>query len=123
MLENQTPMRRSPPPKPGAPLRVAGLIILLVGLVCAGLVYGLSKPDVSPDEMATPDNSKIAARDVARNYGQMGAFSYSVGEYLQDPATRAGIIALASILVASGCFYIAHLQTRDPHNYRPDVKK
>jgi hypothetical protein len=122
MAEDKTTPLATSPPRPGAPMRIAGIVILLIGLAVAGLVYGLSKPEALPDELATPDNSKIVARDVARNYGQMGTFSYSLSEYLKDPAIRAAVIALTSVLVASGCFYIAHLQTRDPEHYRSTPK-
>lgn len=117
MPDNQTSPRPPSRPKPGAHTRLAGIIILAFGLVTAGLVYGLSNPpDTSPDEMATPDNSKIAARDIRLNYGQMGAFSYTLGEDLKNPAFQAGLIAGFAILISGVCFYIAHLQTRDPHN-------
>lgn len=123
MSNGQTAGRATSYRKPGEAMRMAAVIILIIGLVSAGLVYGLSKPaEISPDDMATPETSKRSARDVSLNYGQMGAFSYNLGEDLKDPRIQAGIIAAVSIFVAGACFYIAHLQTRDPHNYRPDTK-
>ena len=93
--------------------RIAGVVILVVGLTSASLVYGLSARPDSPDELNTPDNNKRVARDVASNFGQWGAYSYNLSQALHDPAILAAVIAIGSILVGGGCFYIAHLNTRD----------
>lgn len=120
MPENEITPSPAISTKPGAGFRTAGVIILLIGLVSAGLVYWLSTPaEVLPDELATPENNKKAARSIETDFGKMGDFSYALGEDLKDPLNRAAIVAIASILAASGCFYIAHLQDRDPHAHRP----
>ena len=107
MVENQTT------PNLASNFRIAGVVVLIIGLAIAGLVYGLSTRPDSPDELSTPDNNKRAARDVATNFGQWGAFSYNLSQALHDPATQAAIIAIGSILVGGACFYIAHLNSRD----------
>jgi hypothetical protein len=119
MAEEQTTSRPASPHQPGARVQLAGIIILAVGLVTAGLVYGLSKPaEDLPDELGKPENFKRSARDLASNFGQMGVFSYDLGQELQDPAIQAAIIASVAILISGGCFYIAHLQRRDPEARR-----
>jgi hypothetical protein len=113
MAANQTTPDPVAPPNLVGSFRTAGVVILVIGLVIAGLVYWLSpRPDL-PDDLNTPDNNKIVARDVASNFGQWGTFSYNLSQALHDPATQAAIIAIGSILVGGGCFYIAHLNTRD----------
>src|ERR1700722_13908142 len=120
MPDNQATSTPASASTPGAKFRTAGVIILLIGLVSAGLVYWLSTPaEVLPDELTTPENNKKAARSIETDFGKMGDFSYALGEDLKDPLNRAAIVAIASILVAAGCFYIAHLQDRDPHAHRP----
>jgi hypothetical protein len=52
------------------------------------------------------------ARDIEVNFGKMGVLTSSLAENLQDPATQALIIVVASIVLAFGCFYVAHLQDR-----------
>jgi hypothetical protein len=113
MAENQTTPGPAAATNLAGSFRIAGIVILVIGLAIAGLVYGLSPRPDSPAELNTPDNNKRAARDVASNFGQWGAFSYSISEDLHDPATQAAIIAIGSILVGGACFYIAHLNTRD----------
>jgi len=98
---------------PGKKMRLAGVVILSAGLLSAALLWGLSKPaEVLPDEFATPDNSKRAARDIGTQLGQMGVLSYSLAEKMKDPDVQAGLILAVSFLTSAGCFYIAHLQMR-----------
>lgn len=113
MPENQTTLGTASAADLARNFRIAAVVILVIGLVAAGLVYGLSARPDSLDDLNTPDNNKRAARDVASNFGQWGAFSYNLSEELKDPAIKAGIIAGATILLAGACFYIAHLNGRD----------
>lgn len=115
---NITPGPASAPNLAGK-FRIAGIVILVIGLASAGLVYWRSAPPDSPDELNTPYNNKRAARDVANNFGQWGAFSYTLNQDLQNPAIQAAIIAVASLLLSSGCFYIARLHARDIQSNGP----
>jgi hypothetical protein len=97
----------------GARLRTIGLVVLLLGLGGAVLRYGLSAPSKdSSADLPTAETSKKVARDIEVNFGKMGLLTNSLAENLQDPATQALIIVVASIVVAFGCFYVAHLQDR-----------
>lgn len=104
-------------PKAGTPLRIVGVLILLLGLGAAGLVYWMSAPpeDLS-DDVLTSGNSKKVERAIEVNVGKMGVMMDGLSEDLQDPATQAIVIAVASILVASGCFTLPACRpaTRNP---------
>ncbi len=100
-------------PANGAPLRMIGVVVLVAGLVIAGLVYGLSKPpEVLPDELANPAGYKKSAREMDTIYGRMGGFSYAVTQDLKDPMVQAVIIAIGSVIVATGCFWVAEIKRR-----------
>lgn len=106
------------PPEParraGFTLRIIGTVILVLGLGGAGLSYWLSAPtDDLSDEVLSSSNSKAMQRTIEVNVGKMGVFVATLSEDWQDPATRAMVIAVVSILLASGCFYLALLQARD----------
>jgi hypothetical protein len=97
----------------GTTLRIIGAVILALGLGGAGLVYWLSAPpDDLSDEVLRASNSKRVQRAIEVNVGKMGVVMDGLAEDLEDPATKAIVIAVAAILLASGCFYFAHLQAR-----------
>jgi hypothetical protein len=110
------------PPRAGTALRIVGAVILFLGLSTAGLVYGLSPPpaDLS-DDVLSARNSKKVQRAIEVNVGKMGVVMEDLTEDLQDPATQAIVIAVGSILLASGCFYFAHLQARGEEADGPTV--
>lgn len=97
----------------GTALRIIGAVILVLGLSGAGLVYRLSAPpDDLSDEVLRSSNSKKVQRAIEVNVGKMGVFMDGLAEDFEDPATKAIVIAVAAIFLASGCFYFAHLQAR-----------
>jgi hypothetical protein len=105
--------------KAGARLRTVGVLVLLLGLSGAGLVYWMGAPPVDlSDDVATPATSKREARAIEANVGKMGLFMSDFLEDWQYPGTKAGAIAVASFLVASGCFYFARLQARGGESMR-----
>jgi hypothetical protein len=102
-----------PPRRAGAALRLIGAIILVLGLGGAGLVYCLSTPpDASSDEVLRSSNSKRVQRAIEVNVGKMGVVMDGLAEDLEDPATKAIVLAAISLLLGAGCFYFAHLQAR-----------
>jgi hypothetical protein len=86
-----------------------GALVLLLGLGSAGAVYWTGSPpvDLSSDP-ATARDYKMETRDIEINFGKMGLLMNEWMADLERPGTQAGMIALVSILVASGCFYFAH---------------
>ncbi len=89
-------------------LRMIGVLVLLLGLGGAGVVYWTGSPpeDLSADP-ATARAYKTEARDIEINFGKMGLILNEWMADLQRPGTQAAIIAVGSILVASGCFWFA----------------
>jgi len=85
-----------------------GVLVLLLGLGGAGAVYWTGSPpvDLSSDP-ATARDYKTETRDIEINFGKMGLLMNEWMADLERPGTQAGLIALVSILVASGCFYFA----------------
>ena len=88
---------------------MVGALVLLLGLGGAGIVYWTGSPpvDLSSDP-ATARDYKTETRDIEINFGKMGLLMNEWMTDLERPGTQAAIIALVSILAASGCFYFAH---------------
>ncbi len=95
-------------------LRTLGVLILLLGLGGAGVVYWTGTPpeDLSADP-ATARSYKTESRDIEINFGKMGLLMNDWQNDLKYPGTQAVIIVAASGLLASGCFFFAHLLDRD----------
>jgi len=101
------------PRRAGTVLRIVGTLILVLGLGGAGLVYWLSaRPNDLSDEVLRASNSKKVQRAIEVNVGKMGVVMDGLAEDLEDPATKAMVIAAVTILLGAGCFYFAHLQAR-----------
>ena len=91
-------------------LRIAGVLVLLLGISGAGLVYwlGTRSPDMMDDpSMAGFNNAQ--RRQMGQLYGEMGLMIDQFSDDLKQPGTQAGIIVVVSVLVASGCFHFARL--------------
>jgi hypothetical protein len=95
-------------------LRLSGFIVLLVGLGGAGVAYwlGTRAADVSGD-LTMVGYNKSEERQMGILYGKQGKLIEDWTNDLKQPGTQAGIIAGASILIASGCFYFARLSYFD----------
>ena len=91
-------------------LRLAGALILIVGLTAAGTVYwlGTRAPDL-PDDPSMIGFDRAAKRQIGILYGRFGEFTEDLTEYLKRPGVQASIIILVSAGVAFGCFRFAHL--------------
>ena len=97
-----------------ARLRTVGVLVLLLGLAGAALVYWTGAPP--PDWSADPSTArayKTESRDIEINLGKMGLVLNDLMAALKRPGTQALLIAAASILVSSGCFYFARLPDQD----------
>jgi hypothetical protein len=106
-------------PKRGGRLNIIGILVLLLGFGGAGLVYWTGAPpeDLS-DDLATTRAYKTETRNIEMNFGKMGLLMTDLMEDLSHPGTQAGLIAAASILVASGCFFCA--RRRGSEDQSPD---
>jgi hypothetical protein len=91
-------------------LRLAGIIALLLGLIGAGAVYWLGSrgPDFSEDPSMTAfDRNKERQMEIL--YGKQGELIENLTNDLKQPGTQAALIAAASVIAASACFYFARL--------------
>lgn len=97
-------------PRPGARLKLAGILVLVLGLVGAGVVYwlGTRAPDVSED-LSMVGFSKARTQQMARLYGKSGLLIDEWFEDLKKPGTQAALILVFAAFVAGGCFYVARL--------------
>jgi hypothetical protein len=89
-------------------LRSAGLLLLLLGLGGAGVVYwtGTAPEDTAADP-ATARAYRTERRDIEINFGRVGVITNDLEADFERPGTQAAVIAVVSILLASGCFGLA----------------
>jgi len=95
-------------------LRLAGVIVLTLGIVGAGLVYwlGTRTADMS-DDISMVGFNKSEQRQMGILYGKQGELIEDWSNDLKQPGTQAGIITAAAVIIASGCFYFARLSDFD----------
>ena len=104
----------APAPLPSARrparLRLAGVLVLVLGLAVAGVVYwhGTHTPDVM-DDLSLQGFNRARDRQMGMLYGKMGLLTENLIDDLKQPENQAEIIAAISILSAAGCFYFARL--------------
>ena len=95
-------------------LRIVGVIILLLGIVGAGIIYwlGTRSPDLSGD-LSMAGYNKPVERQMEILYGKQGELIEDWSNDLKQPGTQAIIIIVATVLIAGGCFYFARLHDYD----------
>jgi hypothetical protein len=91
-------------------LRIIGTFVLVAGLAAAGLHYIINGRSSAPtmDELM-PGYSERRARTNSIIMGNMVVTLMGWVEGFKDPTTQAITIAIVSVLVAWGCFWIAGL--------------
>ncbi len=100
-------------PQAAVRMRKIGALVLAAGLAGAGLLYWKGPPPRNlSDEVSTARTSKKLAHEIELNTGKAGLMVNDLMENLQYPKTQAAIMAVASVLVGAGCFYIARLIDR-----------
>jgi hypothetical protein len=93
-------------------LKIIGTVILLSGIIGAGIVYWTRSPDLS-DDLSMVGYNKPAQRQMAILYGKQGELIEDWSNDLKQPGTQAIIIIVAATLAACGCFYFARLLDYD----------
>ncbi len=93
---------------------MAGVGILVLGIVVAGAVYwlGMRSPDVA-DDSSMLGYDRPAERQMETLYGKQGDLIEEWSNDLKQPGTQAVIIILSAALVAGCCFYFARLLDYD----------
>ena len=86
------------------------MLVLLLGLGGAYAVYriGTREADLTDDALLT-GFARAESRQMGIMYGKIGLLMADLMAGLRRPGAQAAIIAAVSILIAGGCFYIAHL--------------
>jgi hypothetical protein len=112
--KNNLPMPVSSAKQRARKFRIIGVIVLALGVAGAGIVYwlGTRSPDLSDDLSMTGFN-RAEERQMGMLYGKQGELIEDWSNDLKQPGTQAVIIAAASVIIASGCFYFARLSDQD----------
>jgi hypothetical protein len=95
-------------------LRISGVVVLVIGILGAGIVYwlGTRSPDV-PDDLSMVGYNKPVERQMGILYGKQGELIEGLTDDLKQPGTQAIIIILTAALAAGCCFYFARLLDYD----------
>jgi len=113
-VNDKTPGPVSPSKRRARRFRITGIIVLMLGIVSAGIVYwiGMRSADLSDDpSMVGYDRAETQQMGIL--YGKSGELTENWSNDLKQPGTQAIIITVASALVAAGCFYFARLSDND----------
>jgi hypothetical protein len=94
--------------------RIIAVIVLLLGIICAGWVYWLGTRSLdASDGISMLGYNKPEERQMGMLYGKQGELIENWSNDLKQPGTQAIIIAAASAIIAAGCFYFARLSDLD----------
>jgi hypothetical protein len=106
----QTIMPDAPAKKHARLLRITGASVLVLGLVTAGVIYGvgLCNAKLNNDPSMLGFN-RAEQRQMGQLYGKSGQMVDDWMDDLKQPGTQAVLISIASVLIAAGCFYFARL--------------
>ncbi|MDE3154310.1 MAG: hypothetical protein KGN76_04370 [Acidobacteriota bacterium] len=90
--------------------RAAAFIVLIVGVVGAGLLYWLETRSAQPSmEELMPGYTKMNDRQMGILFGQTGVFLSDGLDKLKQPGVQAIILVVAALLIAWGCFHVSRL--------------
>jgi hypothetical protein len=93
-------------------IRIIGAIVLLLGIIGAGIVYWTRSPDLS-DDLSMVGYNKPEQRQMEILYGKSGEIIEGWANDLKQPGTQAIIIIVTAVLIAGCCFYFARLLDYD----------
>lgn len=104
-----------------ARLRMIGIAVLVLGGLCAGLVYWHGRDAKSiADDPSMGGFNKANQRQMELMYGKMGTVTEDFVQWLKKPGTQSALIGVGSVLVAAGCFYFARLAS---YPGEPELRK
>jgi len=102
--DSRQPARRS------ARFRLAGVTVLVAGIISAGIVYWLGTRSANlSDDPSMLGFNKREERQMGILYGKMGTLIEDWKDDLRQPRNQAALIVGGSLVVAAGCFYFARL--------------
>jgi hypothetical protein len=111
---------RSPAPSsPARRLRIAGTLVLVLGLAAAGLVFLRTGAPGNGDipGYVPAEDTKVYAMQMERIGGQANVMAYQVTVWFEDlwrGRELAYTLAVLSLLAAVACFYLADLLSEPP---------
>ena len=88
-----------------ARLRMAGAIILAVGLVSGGLLYWLRTGNSNLEQLRE-SQARAESRQMQLLYGRSGGLTSDFSNLLKQPGAQAFLIIGISTMIAAGCFYL-----------------
>jgi hypothetical protein len=99
-------------------LKMAGIVVLVLGIFSAGIVYwlGTRSPDVSGD-LSMVGYDKSEQHQLGVLYGKQGELVEDWSNDLKQPGTKSVIILVTAALIAAGCFYFARLLDYDSETH------
>ncbi|MDR3459077.1 MAG: hypothetical protein P4N60_16660 [Verrucomicrobiae bacterium] len=107
--------------------KLAGWVVLVLGLVAAAIVYWLGTR--SADLTDNPEMSryyKNEAHQMGLIYGKQGLLMDDLNNSLKRPGTQAFLIVAGSVVVALGCFAFARfpaVEDESPGDKTPPAAK
>lgn len=96
------------PADASAKLRLAGGLILVAGMVGAGVVYWIGqRGEAFANDPAMAGYDKQQTEQMARLYGKSGQLMDDLTNSLKKPGTQAGLIFGGSMVASLICFHLA----------------
>jgi hypothetical protein len=86
-------------------LRRAGVVVLSLGLVSAGILYWVRSRD-SNLEQYRESLARAESRQMQMLYGSSGGLAEDLTNALKRPTDQALLIVAVSGIIAAGCFYL-----------------
>ena len=86
-------------------LRLAGIIILSLGLISAGLLYWLRTENLNLDQYREAQ-ARAESHQMQLLYGKSGGLAEDLSNALKRPGPQALLIVAVSGILAAGCFYL-----------------
>ena len=86
-------------------MRLAGIIILAIGLVSGGLLYWLRTQNSNLDQLRE-SQAHAESRQMELLYGRSGGLTSDFSNLLKQRGTQALLIFVSSAVIAAGCFYL-----------------
>ena len=90
-----------------ARLRKIGFVILVLGLVSAGLLYWMrNRPEDPALAEYRQSEERNASYQMQRLYGASGDVTHKLLDAMKRPANQAVVIIALTALVSGACFYL-----------------
>ncbi len=120
----QNPVPVSPSARRARRLRIAGVIVLFLGLLGIGTVYWLAiRSGNASDNAMELGYYKSEQLQLQKMYGHQGELMADIYSAFQQPGAQAILIALATALISGGCFFFACLPEHKKSGSPPSQRR